>query len=220
MENAAPSGVTARGGLVSRGLRGVACWTLKAFLVLTIVSLTFNALTTPPRTTSAPAGQDVEVNGARVHYQQWGGSGSPIVLVHGFFESSVAWEAAADHLAERHRVYAVDLAGAGYSQYTGRYSLKDQTALVSGFITRLGLGRAALARGGRRRIGGAAPRRPGECRRLRGRRRASVPGPPVAGRCSRGYCARRTRHRCTAPERAGDGSTGAIPRSRPAPEPG
>lgn len=144
MENAAPSKPPARGGHAARALRRVARWALKIFLVVTIVSLTFNALSTPARTTSAPAGQDVEVNGARVHYQLWGGAGSPIVLVHGFFESSVAWEQTAQHLAQHHRVYAVDLAGAGYSQYTGHYSLEDQTALVSGFIARMGLGRAAL----------------------------------------------------------------------------
>lgn len=120
-----------------RAARTVVRWTIKAFLIVTIASLTFNALTTPPRTLAPPGGKDVVVAGIRVHFETWGTHGSPIVLVHGFVESTQAWSLTARHLAEHHRVYALDLAGYGYTQYSGHYSLDDEAALVTGFISAL-----------------------------------------------------------------------------------
>ena len=44
-----------------------------------------------------------------------GGSGSPILLVHGFGASAYHWRYNIPELAKRHRVYAVDLLGFGWS---------------------------------------------------------------------------------------------------------
>lgn len=117
---------------------------VKAFLVVTVLSLTFNALVRPPRSLGAPDGRDVVVDGARVHYRVWGTHGSPIVLVHGFAESTVSWSLTAPELAKHHVVYAVDLPGAGYSQYTGRYSIEDQARAVTGLIKALHVERPVL----------------------------------------------------------------------------
>ncbi len=113
-------------------------------MLVTATSLVFNAVTAPPATFAAASGADVTVGATRVHYQRWGTAGSPLVLVHGFVESSVAWSPAAELLARDHVVYAVDLAGNGYTAYTGHYALTDEVALVDGFIHALGLDRPVL----------------------------------------------------------------------------
>ena len=54
----------------------------------------------------------VELDGP-VHYADFGGSGRPLVLVHGLGGSHLNWLAVGPRLAERHRVLAVDLGGHG-----------------------------------------------------------------------------------------------------------
>lgn len=100
-----------------RVLRGV----VTPFLVVTVLSLTFNALTTPPKRLDAPTGADVDVQlrdgrTVSVHYERWGDAAStqtPLVLVHGFAESTVSWSLVAPQLAKDRPVVAVDLAGSG-----------------------------------------------------------------------------------------------------------
>jgi len=55
-----------------------------------------------------------------VHYADFGGSGRPIVLVHGLGGSHLNWLAVAPALAERGRVLALDLAGFGRTPTAGR----------------------------------------------------------------------------------------------------
>jgi pimeloyl-ACP methyl ester carboxylesterase len=64
--------------------------------------------------------QSVEFDGERVHYVDFGDPGvaaatPPLVLVHGLGGSHVNWFAVAPRLAERRRVYAIDLPGFGFS---------------------------------------------------------------------------------------------------------
>ena len=125
-------------------MRRVARVVVKLFLVVTIASLTLNTLVRPPQTLQAPDGRDVVVDGAGVHYRVWGSHGTPIVLVHGFAESTVAWSLTAPELAKNHVVYAIDLPGAGYSQYTGHYSIEDQARAVTGLIEALHIERPVL----------------------------------------------------------------------------
>ncbi len=54
------------------------------------------------------------VNGFRMHYLR-GGSGSPVVLLHGFPQTSAEWEPQLQALAKNHTVIAVDLRGTGDS---------------------------------------------------------------------------------------------------------
>lgn len=53
--------------------------------------------------------------GHNIHYIQAGESGSPILLVHGFGASAYHWRYNIPELAKRHRVFAVDLLGFGWS---------------------------------------------------------------------------------------------------------
>ncbi|GHH42720.1 alpha/beta fold hydrolase [Lentzea cavernae] len=55
-----------------------------------------------------------QVNGFRMHYLR-GGKGSPVVLIHGFPQTSAEWRPQLDALARKHDVIAVDLRGTGNS---------------------------------------------------------------------------------------------------------
>ena len=78
--------------------------------------------------------QIIDVDGP-VHYVDHGGDGPPMVLVHGLGGSHLNWIAAAPGLAERHRVYAVDLAGFGLTPLIGRRAaVQANRRLLDGFL--------------------------------------------------------------------------------------
>jgi haloacetate dehalogenase len=102
---------------------------------------------------------DVEVEhgsgGTRLHAAV-GGSGPPVLLLHGFPQTHLMWHAVAPELAASHTVVAADLRGYGESgipaggpdTYSFRAMAADQVALMA----RLGYGRFAAVghdRGGR-----------------------------------------------------------------------
>jgi pimeloyl-ACP methyl ester carboxylesterase len=65
---------------------------------------------------------DVEVDGARVHYLRWGARGEPgIVLVHGGAAHAHWWDHVAPLLAGEYSVVALDLSGHGDSGRRDRY---------------------------------------------------------------------------------------------------
>jgi pimeloyl-ACP methyl ester carboxylesterase len=109
----------------------------------TLFSFTYNAATAGRA--DVPAGMSfVSADGIRTRYREWGATGPPIVLVHGFIESADTWEPVARLLAERHRVYALDLTGWGYSRRRGPYTAAHEAAQVLGFLDALRLDRATL----------------------------------------------------------------------------
>lgn len=111
-----------------------------AFLaLLTAASFVFNAFTAN-RTSPPPGLTYVEADGIHTRYQEWGSSGTPIVLVHGAFESVDTWSRLAPLLARDHRVYALDLTGYGYSQRKGPYTVDHQTDQLLGFLAAMRLG--------------------------------------------------------------------------------
>jgi pimeloyl-ACP methyl ester carboxylesterase len=122
-----------------RILRKIATVILLFVIVLTLFSLIFNAFTQPTAFRRANFGKYLAINGAEVHYMEWGTGGSPIILIHGFLESTISWQSVAPLLAAQHKVYALDLAGYGYSQFNGRYSLDNEAQMVDGFINKLDL---------------------------------------------------------------------------------
>src|SRR5438309_4127884 len=81
-----------------------------ALLVLACSSLSATAGKVPADFTEYTA----EVNGVRLHYFI-GGKGSPVVLLHGYAETSHMWFPIMPLLAERHTVIVPDLRGAGDS---------------------------------------------------------------------------------------------------------
>jgi pimeloyl-ACP methyl ester carboxylesterase len=109
----------------------------------TAFSLAYNAATAGRA--RPPAGMKfVSADGIETRYRQWGGAGSPIVLVHGFAESADTWEPVAGVLAARHRVYALDVTGWGYSARRGPYDAEHEAAQLLGFLDALGLNGATL----------------------------------------------------------------------------
>lgn len=80
-----------------------------------------------------------EVNGVRIAYRQ-GGSGPPLLLLHGYPQTHVIWHLIADRLAERFTVVAADLRGYGDSSkpeggenhvaYSKREMALDQVELM------------------------------------------------------------------------------------------
>ena len=90
----------------------------------------------------------INVDGARVHYQEFGlPTKPPLILIHGYTASVYVWKTVAPMLADAgFRVIAVDLLGFGYSEKPSwfDYSIQSQARMISRFMSRLGIGRATL----------------------------------------------------------------------------
>jgi len=77
----------------------------------------------------------IDVGGVMLHYVSAGNAGSPVLLVHGFPESWWAFHRLIPFLAERQRVFAVDLRGFGDSSaaaddFTSADAAEDLHALI------------------------------------------------------------------------------------------
>jgi len=90
----------------------------------------------------------VSVDGARVHYQEFGEAGNPtLILIHGYTASVSSWRTSAPMLADKgFRVLALDLLGFGYSEKPAwfEYSITSQARIAARFMNRLGIGRATI----------------------------------------------------------------------------
>lgn len=79
-----------------------------------------------------------------VHYLDFGGSGPPVLMVHGLGGNALNWMAVAPRIAETHRALAVDLAGFGQTPLFGRSArVGANAALVHDFIEKV-IGEPAL----------------------------------------------------------------------------
>jgi pimeloyl-ACP methyl ester carboxylesterase len=82
----------------------------------------------------------------RIHYYA-GGSGSPVVLVHGLGGRAEDWVKLMPQLVrDHHRVYALDLPGYGRSEWprNAQYSIAEQTDAVEAFMNNRHLDRTDL----------------------------------------------------------------------------
>ena len=118
-----------------------------------------------------PAGFTSErrlVGDVQLHYVI-GGSGPPVVLLHGFPDTWYSWREVMPRLAERHTVVALDLRGLGDSEPgTQPNDTVRDAGDVHGLVTELGLGPVLVAGqdwGGSAAFAYAAAH-PGEVRRL------------------------------------------------------
>lgn len=89
--------------------------------------------------------KDLEVDGRRTCVAELG-SGPVLVLLHGLGGSIYDWRHLLRPLAERHRVIALDLLGAGESEIPENedFSVAAQARRVKGLLDRLGATRATL----------------------------------------------------------------------------
>jgi pimeloyl-ACP methyl ester carboxylesterase len=86
------------------------------------------------QSTHATQSRFANVNGVRLHYLI-AGTGDPVILLHGYAETSHMWRPLMAKLATTHTVIAVDLRGAGQSStpaegYTKAAMAQDIHALV------------------------------------------------------------------------------------------
>lgn len=90
----------------------------------------------------------INVDGARVHFQEFGERASPpLILIHGYTASLFVWHKVAPMLADAgFHVIAIDLVGFGYSEKPSwfEYTIDAQARMISRFMNRLGIGRAVI----------------------------------------------------------------------------
>ena len=85
-----------------------------------------------------------DIDGVRIHYQEKG-TGTPLVLLHGFTSSTYSWKDVFDPLSKNFRVIAVDLKGFGFSgKPDGDYSRRAQAMLVTHLLDYLKIEKAWL----------------------------------------------------------------------------
>lgn len=83
-----------------------------------------------------------ERGGLRLHYLEWGGNGTPILLLHGLSSSARIWDLMAPHLSDKFHVTAVDQRSHGQSDGPDDgYDFPNTTADVTALIHNLGLQR-------------------------------------------------------------------------------
>ena len=106
----------------------------RAVATVTLMALSFALLGPDQALAQAPQSKFAEVNGVRLHYLI-AGKGDPVVLLHGYAQTSHMWRPLIAKLADKHTVIAPDLRGFGQSAapadgYTKAAMARDIHALV------------------------------------------------------------------------------------------
>jgi pimeloyl-ACP methyl ester carboxylesterase len=83
-----------------------------------------------------------DIDGVRIHYQEKG-TGSPLILIHGYTSSTYSWKDVFEPLSKNFRVIALDLKGFGFSaKPDGDYTRRAQAVLVSHLLDHLKIEKA------------------------------------------------------------------------------
>jgi alpha-beta hydrolase superfamily lysophospholipase len=108
-----------------RLLAGILRWLLTLIVGIVVLvflaSVVFNSVTSDANEPVQELwhGKLVRTHGFLTAYRSWGTHGTLVVLVGGFLEPSFVWERVGPLLAQKHRVYAFDLDGFGYTERHG-----------------------------------------------------------------------------------------------------
>jgi pimeloyl-ACP methyl ester carboxylesterase len=86
----------------------------------------------------------VMVGERRFHYRDWGGRGSPILLLHDLGGTAHSWDLVAPLLIDAHRVNALDLRGHGRSETASEYGFQALTADLLAVNRAVGINRPAI----------------------------------------------------------------------------
>jgi len=87
-----------------------------------------------------------DVNGQRLHFEDMGGSGPPVVFSHGFLMDHEMFAPQVEVLRATHRVITWDERGFGSTEYDGEpFTYWDSAADCLGLLTHLGIETAVLA---------------------------------------------------------------------------
>jgi pimeloyl-ACP methyl ester carboxylesterase len=95
--------------------------------------------------TSAHKSGFATVNGVRFEYLDWGGSGPPLILIHGLGESPHFFDDLAPAFTDRFRVVAYARRGHGQSEAKGPYDTATLTEDLRALMDCLGIAKAHLA---------------------------------------------------------------------------
>jgi pimeloyl-ACP methyl ester carboxylesterase len=112
-------------------------------LLATAASLIYNAATAT-RATPPPGLLFVRTGGFLTRYRTWGdptAASSPIVLIHGAFESADTWEPLTAALPGTSHIEAYDVKGYGYTDRVSPYSVTALADQLGAFLTARGLNR-------------------------------------------------------------------------------
>jgi pimeloyl-ACP methyl ester carboxylesterase len=92
-----------------------------------------------------PRDTTLTANNLAFHLLDWGGSGPPLVLLHGLASQAHIWDLVAPHLAETVRVLAIDQRGHGRSDKPAEgYDFATITADLDAILGVLGIGQVML----------------------------------------------------------------------------
>lgn len=87
---------------------------------------------------------DIEIDGAKVHYMT-AGTGTPLILLHGYAETSLMWKPIIPVLAKRFKVIAPDLPGIGESDVPPNgLDMKNAAIRIHDLIKSLGVQKAEV----------------------------------------------------------------------------
>ncbi len=94
-------------------------------------------------TTKTPSVRHLYTTGAsenRLHYIDFGGTGRPLIAMHGVTGNAWNWYKVAEGLTDRRHVYALDFRGYGESQWSseGAYTTSDHVADLGAVLDSLG----------------------------------------------------------------------------------
>lgn len=105
--------------------------TMLKIIMTTLIGLSMSSNSLASQPTKA---ETVLINGKSIYYEVYG-QGSPLFLLHGYAQSSVAWREHVQHYSDAYQVFLVDLTGHGKSDaFTETLSIKkvaeDLNALI------------------------------------------------------------------------------------------
>jgi len=99
-----------------------------------------------PDAVTLPDDHQVIIGALRFHYLDWGGSGTPILFLHGGGLNAHTWDCVAVMLRDRYRCIALDQRGHGDSEWSSvvDYRIGTHVGDIAGFIEAMGLERPIL----------------------------------------------------------------------------
>jgi pimeloyl-ACP methyl ester carboxylesterase len=117
----------------------LACW--RAGLFLALAAFVGSTTWASPGT---PLEGFVEVNGVRLQYLDWGGSGTALILVHGLGDNAHIFDDLAPAFTDHFHVIAYTRRGSGNSEVKGPYGVATFTEDLLGVMDALGITQADL----------------------------------------------------------------------------
>jgi esterase len=84
------------------------------------------------------------IDGLTLHYVDWGGSGAPLVMLHGLSGHARTWDHTAAALSDRYHVLALDQRGHGDSDWAPQYGLRPMAKDLLGWLDALDLSEVTL----------------------------------------------------------------------------